>query len=161
MLWLRALIFSVLVPGTIGFVIPLFLLPFKDINCSPWSDPIGNTLLIAATLIYLWSVLAFVVQGKGTPAIWFTNKLRFLIGEEPKKAVTQGLYRISRNPMYLSICIFIVGLGYRFENLWLFIYALLVFLFFHCTVVYLEEPHLKKKFGDNFLSYMKTTRRWL
>lgn len=158
--FLKSLIFSLIVPGTIGVLIPL-LLPYEYLNCGFWSFRISLVLMGVAFLLYAWSVLAFVVQGKGTPAIWFTRKLGFLLGEEPQKTVTGGLYKISRNPMYLSVCLFITGLAYFEENLFIFMYALLMFGLFHLVVVKLEEPHLKRKFGEEYAGYMKKTRRWL
>lgn len=157
----RSLIFSLLIPVTVAVLIPRYLLPHYYINCGIWSFRISLVIMAFAVFVYLWCVLAFVVQGKGTPAVWFTHKLSFLLGEEPKKAVTGGLYKLSRNPMYLSVCLFIIGLAYFEENLYIFIYALVVFAFFHWVVVKLEEPHLKKKFGEEYLSYMKKSRRWL
>ena len=160
-LLLRSLIFSLLIPGTAAVIIPIYVLPYSYINCGTWSFRIALVLMCAGLTLYAWSVLAFAVQGKGTPAIWFARRLRFLLGEEPQKAITKGLYSISRNPMYLSVCLFLTGLAYRQENLYIFIYLIPVFAFFHFVVVKLEEPHLKKKFGDEYLEYMKKTRRWL
>jgi len=87
--------------------------------------------------------LSFLLKGKGTPAIWFAKHLKFLIGEEPIKMVSSGLYKISRNPMYLGVQNIAFGQAIFFGSMAILIYAGLLTVFFHLTVILLEEPHLR------------------
>ena len=112
-------------------------------------------------LIYLLTVTSFLLKGKETPAIWFTKAISFIIGNEPVKMVSTGLYRYSRNPMYVGVITTVIGEGifYQYSNvLW---YSLSLFIIFNLVVIFIEEPHLEEKFGEEYRSYKKKTRRWL
>ena len=77
------------------------------------------------------------------------------------KIITSGLYRYSRNPVYLISCAGPIGLGFIFMTYWAmfaFIPALIVVYF---TAVKKEEKYLEKKFGQEYLDYKKKVRRWL
>jgi protein-S-isoprenylcysteine O-methyltransferase Ste14 len=157
----KTLVFTFLIPCSVAVFIPLFALnPETDFQFTG-SNILGLTVMIAGAAGYFSTALSFLVKGKGTPAIFFTKPLNFLLGEEPMKAVTSGLYRFSRNPMYLSVWIFILGLGIFKGSYDIPIYCIFVFLAFHFVVVFIEEPHLKEKFGDSYTDYLKRTRRWL
>jgi|TARA_B110000285_G_scaffold149490_1_gene166885 protein-S-isoprenylcysteine O-methyltransferase Ste14 len=77
------------------------------------------------------------------------------------KIITSGLYRHSRNPVYIILCAGPVGLGFIFMTYWAifaFIPALIVIYF---TAVKKEEQYLEKKFGQEYLDYKKKVRRWI
>ena len=101
-----------------------------------------------------------MLKGKGTPAIWFSKFLKFLIGEEPIHLVSTGLYKYSRNPMYLGVLLIIYGQGIYFEILTILEYGIFMSIFFHLIVLFVEEPHLKKKFGESYIEYLKSAPRW-
>ncbi|RDF10179.1 isoprenylcysteine carboxylmethyltransferase family protein [Haemophilus paraphrohaemolyticus] len=75
--------------------------------------------------------------------------------------VQTGIYRFSRNPMYLSIAIFLVAFAIYLENAT----ALLVIPLFIWSINYLqihpEEQMLEQKFGEEYLAYKKAVRRWV
>src|SRR5215510_4448933 len=109
--FIRALIFTFLIPCSVAIFIPLYALnPEADFRFYG-NNFLGIVIMIIGATGYFSTALSFLLKGKGTPAIFFTKPLSFLLGEEPIKAVTGGLYRFSRNPMYLSVFIFIIGLG--------------------------------------------------
>lgn len=77
------------------------------------------------------------------------------------KIITSGLYKYSRNPIYLISCAGPISLGFIFLTYWAmfaFIPALIVVYF---TAVKKEEQYLEKKFGQEYLDYKKKVRRWL
>jgi protein-S-isoprenylcysteine O-methyltransferase Ste14 len=162
MLWLRAFFFTILIPGTIAGYVPVWLmryrLPDMSIGIFYWA---GLLLMILGIFIYLLTAASFLLRGKGTPAIWFTQAISFLIGKEPTKMVSSGLYRYSRNPMYIGVIITVAGEGLFFQYSILLWYALSLFIIFTLVVIFIEEPHLEEKFGDEYRDYKKRTRRWL
>ena len=153
--------FTLIVPCSVAVFIPLYVLKPETNFHFAGANMIGWILMIAGAIGYISTALSFLIQGKGTPAIWFSKNLKFLVGEEPIKAVTSGLYRYSRNPMYLSVFVTSLGMGFIYEDFFILVYALFVFVLFHLAVVFIEEPHLKVKFGESYAEYIKKTRRWL
>jgi len=101
-----------------------------------------------------------ICKGKGTPTIWFAKKLKFLIGEEPIKMVSSGLYKMSRNPMYLGVLNIALGEAIFFESEAILFYTGILIIFFHLIVIVFEEPHLKKKYGQEYENYTKQVPRW-
>jgi hypothetical protein len=87
MSWLRGLIFTVLVPGVIGACVPALFYRVGELKDGFWR--IGWLLAGAGAAIYLMCLVAFLFSG-GTPAIFFTRPLKFILGEEPPKLVRQG-----------------------------------------------------------------------
>ena len=121
----------------------------------------GLILIILGISLYIWSALSFLLKGKGTPAIWFAKHLKFLIGEEPIKMVSSGIYKISRNPMYLGVLNIAFGQAIFFGSKAILIYAGFLTIFFHLTVIILEEPHLRRKHGQEYEDYTKQVPRWI
>lgn len=75
--------------------------------------------------------------------------------------VTEGPYRWSRNPIYVSHVALTAGLGLVFSSVWTLL--LLPALAFGLTKLAIvpEETHLSRKFGSLFDAYVARTRRWL
>jgi len=76
--------------------------------------------------------------------------------------VVQGIYRVSRNPMYLGVLLLLIAWGIYLEHL------IVVFVLPAAFVIYMnkfqiepEEQALQKLFGDDFASYKKKVRRWI
>lgn len=158
MLWFRGLVFTLLIPIGLGFVLPAVLDPNARRQGGLWEA--GWILIAAGVLIYLWCLLRFLAAG-GTPALFFTRPLRFLIGEEPTGMVSGGLYRFSRNPMYLGMVTFVSGQAVLFASPLIAAYGCVVFLCFHLIVVLGEEPHLRATRGRAYEQYCQAVPRWL
>ena len=75
--------------------------------------------------------------------------------------ITEGPYRFSRNPSYVSLTLLYLGIGILLNNGWILILVAPVFLVMDLWVVRREERHLEAKFGEEFLRYKATVRRWL
>lgn len=120
----------------------------------------GWALVCFGAAIYLICLVSFLLKG-GTPAIFFTRSLRFLLGEEPQRLVSQGLYRVSRNPMYVGVIVATFGQAIVFASANTAVYAVGACCFFDCVVVFLEEPHLRKERGEAYVQYCRTVPRWI
>ena len=152
MLWIRGFIFTLLVPAVLGFVLPATIDP-------PRRRP-GGVWIAVGMLIYGLCLIRFLLAG-GTPAIFFSRRWRLLIGEEPESLVSAGLYRFSRNPMYVGVLMVVLGQAMLFASLRLVAYGCALFLFFHLTVVFAEEPHLRATRGQSYDVYCQAVPRWL
>lgn len=156
LLWLQGLIFSALVPGVVAFCVPQWLRTTTAAG-GWWS--LGWILFAIGAALYALCLLNFLAAG-GTPAIFFTRPIRAVLGEEPKEIVSSGLYRYSRNPMYLGVFIAIAGQAIVYRSLRIAIYLAIAIVFFHCVVVFLEEPHLARTRGPAYNDYRCRVPRW-
>ena len=74
--------------------------------------------------------------------------------------VTQGILKYSRNPMYLAMLLFLIVLGLRLGNAFNTLLAAgFVYYMNHFQIKH-EEEALTKKFGKEYLLYLKAVRRW-
>jgi len=147
MLW-RALFAFLALPGIVAFAIPLWLA--RPLEAHPF-NPLGWLPLGLGVIGLLWCVRDFYVAGKGTLAPW----------SPPRNLVVVGLYRLTRNPMYLSVLLMLCGwaLGFRLRALWS--YAGAVLILFYVRVVAFEEPWLARTHGDAWQRYRASVPRWL
>ena len=157
---LKLILFTLIIPGFVAGWAPYILYEAEAVFDLGNIRYIGWLVMLIGAILYIWSSLSFLLQGEGTPAIWFTKRLHFILGEEPVNLVSSGLYKFSRNPMYLGVISFVFGIGIWSQSKYILIYAVALVLIFHLVVVFLEEPHLKKKYGKEFTEYLERTRRW-
>jgi protein-S-isoprenylcysteine O-methyltransferase Ste14 len=75
--------------------------------------------------------------------------------------VISGPFRYSRNPMYLGIVLWLIGLAVLLGSLIAFLFPLLFFVLANFLLIPPEEKKLQQTFGEQFISYRKHVRRWL
>lgn len=92
----------------------------------------------------------FYVAGKGTLAPW----------APPAMLVERGLYRYTRNPMYASVILMLVGWAIAFNSFGLWIYLLIATVAFHLRVTLGEEPWLARVHGEQWSQYARRVPRW-
>jgi protein-S-isoprenylcysteine O-methyltransferase Ste14 len=85
----------------------------------------------------------------------------FLPGGKASALVFTGVYKRTRNPMYLSLAFFTLGLGIATANPWMAVLAPVLLLYLQERVVKREEAYLKERFGAEYADYMSKVRRWL
>lgn len=158
MLFVRGVIFTVLVPGVVAVVVPAILCN-RCASATGWRT-VGWIPIVIGAAIYGSCLLRFLASG-GTPAIFFTRYLKFAIGEEPPRLVEEGLYRYSRNPMYLGVLMVVFGQAIAFASARIALYGLTLSLIFHLVVVFIEEPHLRGNRRPSYDEYSRHVPRWL
>lgn len=146
-MFVRALIAFLALPGIVAFAVPLLLARFDFSSFSLLSVPV----LLTGVVLLLWCVRDFYISGKGTLAPW----------SPPQNLVTAGLYRFSRNPMYIAVALVLLGWALGFRSPGLLMYALAVMLAFHLRVVFGEEPWLERRYGEEWRRYRERVPRWL
>jgi protein-S-isoprenylcysteine O-methyltransferase Ste14 len=84
-----------------------------------------------------------------------------LTPQESTSLVMGGIYRLSRNPMYVGLCLVLLGWAFWLANgLSFLILPLFVVLIDRLQIVP-EERHLQEKFGEEFADYTTKVRRWI
>ena len=81
--------------------------------------------------------------------------------KRPKKLVTNGLFRHSRNPIYLGFTLALLGAATVLGNGVAYTGAGLFFLTAHFWYIPFEEKNMTAEFGTPYLEYKKNVRRWL
>jgi protein-S-isoprenylcysteine O-methyltransferase Ste14 len=75
--------------------------------------------------------------------------------------VTGGVFRFSRNPIYVSDWFVYLGVMLMLRTVWPLLLAPLVYLIMRYGVIAHEERHLEARFGDEYREYRARVRRWL
>lgn len=148
-LFLRAAFAVLVLPGTIGFAVPLLILEpaWRSLDFSP----LGWVALVPGVLLLSLCVRQFYVEGKGTLAPW----------SPPVHLVAAGPYRWSRNPMYVGMMLIIVGWAVGLRSPAIGWYAAFMLAAFHARILLGEEPRLAREFPDEWPRYAARTPRWI
>lgn len=114
---------------------------------------------------YNWLGLVLVVGGV---AVSFIGARQFdKVGtniktfNDPTILVTDGLFRWSRNPMYLGFVLFLIGLAIMLETLLSFFFAAAFAVIADRWYINFEERALRRTFGERYEAYARRTRRWI
>lgn len=75
--------------------------------------------------------------------------------------VTEGPFRFTRNPLYLSMTLFFIGMSILLDALGSLLILPLVLFVMRRGVIDREERYLERKFGEQYLQYQRSVRRWL
>jgi protein-S-isoprenylcysteine O-methyltransferase Ste14 len=75
--------------------------------------------------------------------------------------VISGLYRRTRNPIYVGVVSAVVGQALLFGDPRLLWYVIVVWISFHLLVLLNEEPTLRETFGDEYALFCANVPRWL
>ena len=134
-------------------------------------------LLTGLALDYLWpfAVLpdrvqftaGFAVMALGGLIVAFTfpqfrkARTNFSPFKPTTALIIGGLFRFSRNPAYLSLSLLYTGIGITADNLWMLGLLVPIHMVMHYGVISREERYLESKFGEEYLRYMASVRRWL
>lgn len=75
--------------------------------------------------------------------------------------ITTGAYRFSRNPIYLAMTLLIAGIAIALDGVWVLVMLAPTLVVMHYGVIAREERYLEAKFGEEYLDYKRSVRRWI
>jgi len=111
---------------------------------------LGGVLLALGAAFARWSFL--MMRKHGTTA-------------DPKKPSTElatsGPFRFSRNPIYVAMTALYIGVVFIANAAWPLVLIGPLLLLMHWGVIRREERYLSNRFGDAYVEYKSTVRRWL
>jgi protein-S-isoprenylcysteine O-methyltransferase Ste14 len=124
-----------------------------------WPMPIfGCSVALSSGLALIVLAVAIAIWGRRTMHAAGTN----ISPLRPTTAVvTTGPYRFSRNPLYLALTLFYLGLTLTFNTWWGIVVLIPLLTIMHRGVVLREERYLEQKFGEPYRQYRSTVRRYL
>jgi len=128
-----------------NWLVPLPFLP-ADLPAG-W---LGAMVFVLALALVAWAIVTITWAGSNVPTNLPTTTI-----------VESGPYRFTRNPIYLSMFLALIGLAIAFDNLWLVMMLVPFALVIRFGVVAREEAYLERKFGDDYRGYRSRVRRWL
>lgn len=112
---------------------------------------LGPIFIFFGIIGYLTCLWNFVFVAEGSPIPFDT----------PKHLIIKGLYRYVRNPIYISAYLILFGQALFFQSLEILYYLFYWIVFFQFSVVFMEEPFLRDRFGDSYDQYCKSVGRWI
>ena len=75
--------------------------------------------------------------------------------------VTSGIYRFTRNPIYLGFALMLIGLPLNSGTYWGVVLLPVFVYLMNRLVIEREQAYLEKKFGEQYAAYRSRVRRWL
>lgn len=75
--------------------------------------------------------------------------------------VAHGVYRLTRNPIYLSMAVLLAGIAVLARSGWHLVMLAIFLLVINGTQIPREERYLEARFGDSYREYARNVRRWL
>jgi protein-S-isoprenylcysteine O-methyltransferase Ste14 len=153
--WLQAVL---LLPGTVLVAVPAAILHYsapslRDVMAEPGSTRFVLALVVAVPGLILaaWTMSLFIRFGDGTAAPW----------DPPQKLVIRGPYRHVRNPMISGVLFLLIAESMFFDVSGLLVWTTVFFVGNSVYFPLVEEPGLRKRFGDDYKIYFRNVGRWI
>jgi len=110
----------------------------------------GYGLILLGFVLAFGAIRTFRKAGTNVPTVQSATVL-----------VTHGIYRFSRNPIYVGMTAIFIGIALSIGSLWSLAFTLPVLAVMEFGVIRREERYLGAKFGQAYDDYRKRVRRWL
>ena len=125
--------------------------PMTHFIDAPWNK-IGIAIILIAASSDVWSIFLFFKKHTTANPMKPANTTGL---------VTKGLYKITRNPMYVGLLTILTGYAIWLGSLSPFFVLPLFYFLITEMQIKPEEEALEKKFGQEYLNYKNSVRRWL
>jgi protein-S-isoprenylcysteine O-methyltransferase Ste14 len=124
-----------------------------------WPLPVGDDVVIKVLAwVLTFASLALAVSSIGN----FRRSRTSIVPVRPATAlVIAGPYRFTRNPMYVGMAALTVALALFLDTWWVIALLVPVLLVVRLFVIAPEERYLRRRFGADYVAYMRRVRRWL
>ncbi|MEP7231573.1 MAG: isoprenylcysteine carboxylmethyltransferase family protein [Ginsengibacter sp.] len=136
------------------FLIALFLQKKVSINDFVFHLKITRIVGISLLVISLFFLVTSLQK-------FFQSKNTLILIRPASSLQTNGIYNISRNPMYVGLAIVYFGITCFIGDWWNIILFPLLLLIVQEYIINREEKYLNRRFGQDYLAYKSKVRRWL
>ena len=120
------------------------------LSSSGVQEGLGALLVAAAIALFALSVREFRRFATPVPST-----------RPSTRVVRTGPYRFSRNPIYLAFTLLQLGIALWAGNGWLLLLLVPTLALISWGVIHREERYMTQKFGEDYLQYLRSVRRWL
>ena len=128
------------------WVYPWHLTSYINVEVVRWT---GVIILIASLMVNIFAYKEF--KKSVTPHAPFMN---------PRVLITDSVFSLSRNPVYLALIFAQLGLAFVFDSIWMLLTSGLLWIVLDVVIVRAEEKVLEKSFKHEYEKYKNVTRRW-
>jgi protein-S-isoprenylcysteine O-methyltransferase Ste14 len=142
----------VVVFGIFAFYVPLRLANSENHTRLSMLEPfrlLGPVLVAFGVIGYIMSIWRFIAEAEASPMLGDSGKI-----------ITTGIYRYTRNPIYIFVWLVIFGESLFFTSLDLLYYLIFWIVIFNLLVRFAEEPYMRAQFGKEYDSYCRKVPRW-
>ena len=150
---LGGILFVLLIPAIMWLASGM---PDMAVHIGAWRASVTGLLILGGLSLSVWTIVYMKTRGKGNPMDAFGKE----IGSRTQHLMTDGPYRLNRNPMLTGTLCYLAGFC-----VWLWTWqALVVWAVFFAIMfvqVLTEEKRLLDDFGEEYAAYMKRTGRFL
>jgi protein-S-isoprenylcysteine O-methyltransferase Ste14 len=160
-LWWRHLISVLIAPVTMTLLIPALIVNGNGVRMPDLGSPlvaglvaVGGLLIAGGLGLLVWTVLLFDREGKGTLGVG-------KVMGEPVHLVVRGPYRHVRNPMITGVLCILLGEAAVAASGWLLLWFAIFFACIASAIRFWEEPHLARRYGNDYLVYRQNVPRWI
>jgi len=142
--------------GVVFILLPHYAAEINDQRYWPrWQSPItqamGVSMFFGGLALFVYCSRLFARIGRGTP----------IPIDPPRELVISGLYRFTRNPIYVAQVAILLSYFLYFGQLALLAHAVAWALLVQGWVVWVEEPGLRQRFGAAYVTYTQEVPRWI
>ena len=123
-----------------------------DLISIPYRTLFSIVILSIGIVVIINPVVKFIKSKTTVNPVEFKNV---------EKLVTSGIYKYSRNPMYLGMIIIIISTTVYYLNFYSLLTPFIFYFWINRFQIKREEVFLEEKFGQEYLSYKTKTRRWI
>ncbi len=123
------------------------LLPL--VQPGPWARMAGAVLVAIGLAVFVLALVQFR-----------RHRTTVLPRETPEAMIQSGIYRLSRNPIYLADAMILAGLALRWDAASLLLVPLFMAVI-RVRFINGEEAMMRQRFGTTYDDYVARVRRWL
>ena len=131
-------------------LIVLFFVLFPDCNRIPFPYNLIGLLFIFTG-----------IQLSGKSRDFFKKYVTASDFSRPSYFINEGIYKKTRNPMYLGMFYLLPGIAVCFQNLFSMLVLVLFMMIMNVFLIPFEEKAMEDVFGDQYVEYKKSVRRWI
>ena len=119
---------------------------------------IPNQTLTSILILLIGILILIIPVSKFIKSKTTIDPIKF---KKVNKLVTSGIYKYSRNPMYLGLLLIVISSSILYLNIYSVTTPMIFYYWINRFQIKREEIFLTEKFGKEYLLYMTRTRRWI
>ncbi len=119
---------------------------------------IPNQTLVSIIILLIGVFILIVPVSKFIKSKTTVSPIKF---KKVNKLITSGIYKYSRNPMYLGFLMIVISTSIYYLNIFSIITPIFFYFWINRFQIKREEIFLNKKFGQKYITYKSKTRKWI